>query len=162
MKLIRPPDLKSSSNVSLPFAWITGPCKQTQLHLVCIIEFVHYVNYRLFLAYKEKLQSFDEMVIRKLDHVLVLLNVKCICLSNSTNRHFWQSTFPNKHIHKFHIFFFFFKFFTLMPPGYRSCQILQFQFQCLSLFHALRLFLTPAFVKICFIVIFIRSSQISK
>ena len=33
------------------------------------------MNYRLFLAYKEKLQSFDEMVIRKLDHVLVLLNV---------------------------------------------------------------------------------------
>ena len=27
----RPPDLKSSSNVSLPFAWITGPRKRTQL-----------------------------------------------------------------------------------------------------------------------------------
>ena len=24
-KINRPPDLKSSSNVSLPFAWITGP-----------------------------------------------------------------------------------------------------------------------------------------
>jgi hypothetical protein len=25
VKYSRPPDLKSSSNVSLPFAWITGP-----------------------------------------------------------------------------------------------------------------------------------------
>jgi hypothetical protein len=31
MKHSRPPDLKSSSNVSLPFAWITGPRKRTQL-----------------------------------------------------------------------------------------------------------------------------------
>ena len=32
MKHSRPPDLKSSWNVSLPFAWITGPCKRTQLN----------------------------------------------------------------------------------------------------------------------------------
>jgi hypothetical protein len=31
MKHSRPPDLKSSSNVILPFAWITGLRKQTQL-----------------------------------------------------------------------------------------------------------------------------------
>ena len=31
VKYSRPPDLKSSSNVSLPFAWITGPRKRTQL-----------------------------------------------------------------------------------------------------------------------------------
>ena len=31
MKHSRPPDLKSSSNVSLTFAWITGPRKRTQL-----------------------------------------------------------------------------------------------------------------------------------
>jgi hypothetical protein len=31
VKHSRPPDLKSSSNVSLPFAWITCPRKQTQL-----------------------------------------------------------------------------------------------------------------------------------
>ena len=30
----RPPELKSSSNVSLPFAWITGPRKQTQLQVL--------------------------------------------------------------------------------------------------------------------------------
>ena len=30
VKHSRPPDLKSSSNVSLPFAWITGPRKRTQ------------------------------------------------------------------------------------------------------------------------------------
>ena len=32
----RPPDLKSSSNVSLPFAWITGPRKWNQLTRKCI------------------------------------------------------------------------------------------------------------------------------
>ena len=31
VKHSRPPDLKSSSNLSLPFAWITGPRKRTQL-----------------------------------------------------------------------------------------------------------------------------------
>jgi len=31
VKHSRPPDLKSSSNVSLPLAWITGPGKRTQL-----------------------------------------------------------------------------------------------------------------------------------
>ena len=31
VKYSRPPDLKSSSNVSLPFAWITGPRKRTHL-----------------------------------------------------------------------------------------------------------------------------------
>ena len=30
MKHSRPPDVKSSSNVSLPFAWITGPAKAPQ------------------------------------------------------------------------------------------------------------------------------------
>ena len=34
LKHSRPPDLKSSSNVSLPFAWITGPRKRTQLLLI--------------------------------------------------------------------------------------------------------------------------------
>jgi hypothetical protein len=32
VKPSRPPDLKSSSNISLPFAWITGPRKRTQLY----------------------------------------------------------------------------------------------------------------------------------
>ena len=31
MKHSRPPDLKSSSNVSLPFAWITGPATDPSL-----------------------------------------------------------------------------------------------------------------------------------
>ena len=31
VKHSRPPDLKSSSNISIPCAWITGPCKWTQL-----------------------------------------------------------------------------------------------------------------------------------
>jgi hypothetical protein len=31
VKHSRPPDLKSSSNISLPFAWITGTRKRTQL-----------------------------------------------------------------------------------------------------------------------------------
>ena len=32
MKHSRPPDLKSSSNVSLPFAWITGPATDPSYH----------------------------------------------------------------------------------------------------------------------------------
>ena len=36
MKHSRPPDLKSSSNVSLPFAWITGPAKDPSLLTVLI------------------------------------------------------------------------------------------------------------------------------
>ena len=38
VKYNRPPDLKSSLNVSLPFAWITGPGKQTQLICFLIAE----------------------------------------------------------------------------------------------------------------------------
>jgi hypothetical protein len=38
MKHSRPPDLKSSSNVSLPFAWITGPRKRTQLFRIHILK----------------------------------------------------------------------------------------------------------------------------
>jgi hypothetical protein len=33
VKYSRPPDLKSSSNVSLPFAWITGPATDPSLLL---------------------------------------------------------------------------------------------------------------------------------
>ena len=36
----RPPDLKSSSYVSLPFAWITGPRKRTQLSDYLIIDYL--------------------------------------------------------------------------------------------------------------------------
>ena len=39
VKYSRPPDLKSSSNVSLPFAWLTGPVKDpTSLRIVIFLE----------------------------------------------------------------------------------------------------------------------------
>ena len=37
VKYSRPPDLKSSSNVSLPFAWITGPVTDPSLDDIMII-----------------------------------------------------------------------------------------------------------------------------
>ena len=38
MKHSRPPDLKSSSNVSLPFSWITGPATDTSFFITLYIE----------------------------------------------------------------------------------------------------------------------------
>ena len=37
VKPSRPPDLKSSSNISFPFVWITVPRKRTQLSCYCMI-----------------------------------------------------------------------------------------------------------------------------
>ena len=40
VKYSRPPDIKSSSNVSLPFAWITGPRKRNQLVFDLVDEYI--------------------------------------------------------------------------------------------------------------------------
>ena len=48
VKYSRPPDLKSSSNVSLPFAWITGPRKRTQLSGM-LLYLLHHRNSKLIL-----------------------------------------------------------------------------------------------------------------
>ena len=37
VKYSRPPDLKSSSNVSLPFAWITGPATDPSFNLFTLM-----------------------------------------------------------------------------------------------------------------------------
>ena len=48
VKYSRPPDLKSSSNVSLPFAWITGPATDPSYHCLVkttLAEFMSVGNY---------------------------------------------------------------------------------------------------------------------
>ena len=49
MKRSRPPDLKSSSNVSLPFSWNTGPHKRTKLVVY---------NYKSNLSYNKSVSLF--------------------------------------------------------------------------------------------------------
>ena len=54
VKHSRPPDLKSSTNVSLPFAWITGPATDPSFHLALVWDSsgTHQANrYILFFLY---------------------------------------------------------------------------------------------------------------
>ena len=54
VKHSRPPDLKSFSNVSLPFAWITGPQKRTQ-NPYCLFCSMHILAGKILKFYEAKL-----------------------------------------------------------------------------------------------------------
>ena len=53
VKYSRPPDHKSTSNVSLPFAWITGARKHTQLGFTLSINYLNNPN----ASYKKKMDG---------------------------------------------------------------------------------------------------------
>ena len=85
LKHCRPPDLKSFSNISLPFAWITGPHKRTQLSYECI---------QIFLIMLKWLTEFFFSICYHNEHLYIVHT--CHVMENIPNKffcdeHVWES-----------------------------------------------------------------------
>ena len=86
-------DLHSSSNNSLPFAWITGPRKRNQLFRTLIFSFYslvflsHFLRMLRLVVFSSKTKSYQEQKTREIamaKPAKVILNKSCVelCISN--------------------------------------------------------------------------------